>query len=236
MSDRTTKRERDRERAPDNAASPITFYFDYISHNAYVAWHALRPIADRHEREVEATPVLFAALLDAHGSVGPAEIPAKTRWMIRDVARKAIDLGLPLAPPASHPFRPLVPLRATAWFDDRGERDLAVTALFAATWAHGLDVSDPAVVRQVLDEAGLDGEAAVRWSEQPEGKLRLRQDTEAAIARGVFGVPTMIADDRLFWGYDDLINLERYLRGDDPLERTELPSWRHVRPTAQRRR
>jgi 2-hydroxychromene-2-carboxylate isomerase len=222
--------------ASGESSRTIVFFFDYISHNAYVAWHALLPLAAKFQCEVQPVPVLFAALLDAHDNVGPAEVPAKTRWMIRDVARKAIDLGLPLAPPASHPFRPLLPLRATGWFEDLEQRRAAVTALFDATWGRSLDVSDPSVVRQVLDGVGLAGAEAVQAAEQPEAKLQLRRDTSHAVALGVFGVPSMRVDERLFWGYDDLINLERYLAGDDPLERVELPSWEHVRPTARRKR
>ena len=214
----------------------ILFYLDYISHNVYVAWHALLPLAEKHERVVTPVPVLFAGLLNAHGSVGPAEVPAKARWMMRDVLRKALDLGLPLAPPASHPFRPLLPLRVTGVVSEPRDRARVVTELLAATWAKSLDVSKPSVVTEVLDGLGLDGGAIVEQAGYPEAKERLRRDTDQAIADGVFGVPSMRVDGRLFWGYDDLVNLDRYLAGDDPVESHSLPSWKNVKPSAQRRR
>ncbi len=95
------------------AGAPIRFLFDYISHNAYLAWTQIGVVAARHGREVEPEAVLFAGLLNAHGQLGPAEIPSKARWMMLDVARKARRLGVPIAPPASHPFPPLLALRVT---------------------------------------------------------------------------------------------------------------------------
>lgn len=80
------------------------FYFDFISHNAYLAWAKLGAIAARHDVEFEPVPVVSGALLEAHGQLGPAEVPPKAAWMIRDVVRKAAQDGTALAPPHSHPF------------------------------------------------------------------------------------------------------------------------------------
>src|SRR6185436_19521267 len=63
----------------------LQFYFDFVSHNAFLAWTGIHELAARHGRHVEAVPVLFAAMLEANGQRGPAEIPAKSAWMIRDV-------------------------------------------------------------------------------------------------------------------------------------------------------
>jgi 2-hydroxychromene-2-carboxylate isomerase len=89
----------------------IRFYFDYISTNAYIAWHALPEMAARHGAVVEPVPVLFAGLLESTGLLGPAEVPLKARWMWRNNLRKAARLGLPLNPPRFHPFNPLLALR-----------------------------------------------------------------------------------------------------------------------------
>ena len=93
------------------SARRATFYFDFISHNAYLAWTQLGPLAERHAVAFELVPVVFGALLAAHGQLGPAEVPPKSRWMLRDVVRKARLAGVPLAPPHSHPFNPLPSLR-----------------------------------------------------------------------------------------------------------------------------
>jgi len=215
---------------------PLRFYFDYISHNAYIAWTQVHALAERHGRTVEPVPVLFAGLLNATGQLGPAEVPAKTRWMIRDLLRKAAELDVPFEPPASHPFRPLLPLRVSSLpMPDRERRGL-VDALFRATWAESVDVSDPAAVARVADSAGLDGAALVSAAANPEAKQRLRRQTDDAIAAGVFGVPTLIVDGELFFGYDDHAWVEKFLRGVDPLDREAAAAFARVRATASRRR
>lgn len=214
----------------------LDFYFDYISHNAYLAWTQLAPLAHRYGLEVVRIPVLFGALLQAHGGLGPAEIPAKSLWMIRDVLRKARMLGVPLAPPATHPFNPLLPLRVTCLPLPGADQGRVISSLYEAAWAHGRDISSANVVAAVLDEIGLDGARLVDEAAGDGAKARLRANTDAALASGVFGVPTMIVDDQLFWGYDDWPNLERYLRGEDPLTADDLEPWMQVRPGIQRKR
>ncbi len=200
-----------------SAAEPIRFYFDYISSNAYLAWHVLPALAERHGRSVEPVPVLFAGLLEAHGQLGPAEVPVKSYWMWRNNLRKCAQLGIPLAPPAFHPFNPLLALRVSSLPELGEHRAAVVTALFQATWVDSRHISEPAVVSEVLASLGLPGEALVQAATQPDNKQRLRQQTDAAIARGVFGVPTMVVGDELFWGYDDIGFLDLHLAGEDPI-------------------
>jgi 2-hydroxychromene-2-carboxylate isomerase len=101
----------------------------------------------------------------------------------------------------------------------------------------GLHVSEPETVASLANELGLDGPKLVEAAQQPEAKARLRAQTDAAIAAGVFGVPTMIVDGELFWGYDDWPYLELYLAGKDPLPPGEMAKWTTgPRPSAVRRR
>ncbi len=222
--------------AVDSAPRRLAFYFDYISHNAYLAWSELGELAETYELTVDPIPVLFAGLLDAHGQLGPAEIPAKARWMVRDVLRKSARYGVTLAPPASHPFNPLPTLRVTSLplLDER--RSEVVSALFEATWARSLDVGEPDVVAGVLDELGLDGRALMSAASSVDARHRLRSQTDSAVKAGVFGVPTLMIEGELFWGFDDLAHLELYLRGEDPLPEDALAEWDRVQPSAERPR
>jgi 2-hydroxychromene-2-carboxylate isomerase len=220
-----------------DAKPRIRFYFDYISTNAYLAWIELPKLAARHGAQVEPVPVLFAGLLEAHGQLGPAEVPVKAFWMWRNNLRKAALLGVPLAPPAFHPFNPLLALRASAVPAAEPARDALISGLFGAVWARRLHVSEPEVVERVAREAGLDGAAVVAQAGAPQAKARLRADTDAAIAAGVFGVPSMRVGDELFWGYDDLPYLELHLAGRDPIgapERGRMPE--RPQASAMRRR
>ncbi len=212
----------------------LDFFFDVISPNAYLAWTQVHGLAERHGWAVEPVPVLFAALLGASGRPGPAEQPAMWAWMVKNVLRKAALLDVPLARPASHPFNPLLALRAASLDLGDDERRALVDGLFRAAWAEGRDVSDAGVVAAVADAAGLEGEEVVVSAGSPKAKTRLREQTDAAIARGVFGVPTMIAGGELFWGYDDFPYLERCLAGRDTLPLGEFERWRAIRPSAWR--
>jgi 2-hydroxychromene-2-carboxylate isomerase len=214
----------------------IDFYFDYISPNAYIAWTQIRELARRHGRQVTPHPVLFAGLLQAHGLLGPAEVPAKWRWMLRDIVRKCRRLDLPLRPPASHPFNPLLALRVSSLPMDPAARERLIDRLFHAVWAEAADVSEPATVAAAATAAGLDGDAVVESAARPETKAALRRRTDEAVERGAFGVPTMIAGGELFWGYDDFDHLEARLAGRDPLDAEDLAPWLAIRPTATRRR
>ena len=109
----------------------VRFYFDYISTNAYIAWHALPEMAARYGAVIEPVPTLFAGLLESTGLLGPAEVPIKARWMWRNNLRKAARLGLPLNPPRFHPFNPLLSLRISSLPMSAAERGRLITGLFA---------------------------------------------------------------------------------------------------------
>ena len=211
----------------------IRFTFDYISTNAYIAWTQLPALAARQGWTVEAIPVLFAGLLEAHGTLGPAEVPVKSWWMAKNNMRKAALLGVPLHPPAFHPFNPLLALRASSLSLEPVARTHLIDGLFRVVWVDGVHVSEPAAVAAVAAAAGLDGAAIVAEAQTPEAKARLRKQTDDAIARGVFGVPSMEAGGDLFWGYDDFPYLEPLLAGRDLLERKTLDEWNVApRPSA----
>jgi 2-hydroxychromene-2-carboxylate isomerase len=215
----------------------IRLYFDYISTNAYLAWTQLPELAAKHGCTVEPVPVLFAGLLEAHGQLGPAEVPAKAYWMGRNTLRKAALLRVPMNPPAHHPFNPLLALRMSSLALDDTVRVGLIDALFRAVWVEGLHVSEPAVLERLADRLGLGGARLVAEAQRDESKARLRRQTDAAVARGVFGVPTMEVGDELFWGYDDFPYLELFLAGKDPLEPAEWERWLGPpRPSAVRRR
>ena len=206
-----------------NSDRVVRFYFDYISSNAYLAWIVLPGMAAEHGYRVEPIPTLFAGYLEAHGQLGPAEVPTKAYWMWKNNMRKAALLGKPINPPAFHPFNPLLALRISSLPIPDDNRTRLIDGLFEAVWVDGLHVAEPEVVARVADRAGLDGAALVAAAQEPENKERLRRQGDQAIAAGAFGVPTMIVGDELFWGYDDLPYLELLLAGQDPLDPTRVP-------------
>lgn len=213
---------------------PIRFYFDYISPYAYLAWTQIHALAARHGRRVEPIAVLFAALLNANGQKGPAEIPSKRTYMFKEALRKAHRLGVPLSMPPTHPFNPLLALRVSSLPMDDERRRAVVDAFFKATWAGGAGIEDPVSVARILSENGLDGEALVADAAGGDAKARLRRQTDEALALGAFGVPTILVGDELFWGLDAFDIIDDHLGGRGPEATELLERWANLKASASR--
>jgi 2-hydroxychromene-2-carboxylate isomerase len=222
--------------SPYSDPKKLYFLFDFISHNAYLAWAKVAPIADKHGLAIEPVPVLFAGFLERFGQRGPAEMPSKARWMLWNVLRKAKLHGIPIAPPSSHPFNPLIPLRACAAVQG-ADRVKLVDRLFSATWVESKAVTTEEVVRAEVAACGFDANAVMSAIGTDAVKSQLKTNLENALAAGAFGVPTMIAKGQLFWGFDDLEYLDAFLSGKDalPADRSEYAKWFAIKPSAMRK-
>ncbi len=173
----------------------VSWVFDVISPFAYLAFGQLTRLPAN--LEVEFVPVLFAGLLDHFGQLGPAEIPSKRRFTYRFAVWRAGQLGIPLRMPPAHPFNPLAALRLII---AAGSDARAAGTVLDAVFKDGRDVADPAVIAELAAALGVaDPQAALS---APAVKERLRENTSWAIARGVFGVPTLVVGEELFWGHD----------------------------------
>jgi 2-hydroxychromene-2-carboxylate isomerase len=194
----------------------VIFHLDFVSPYTWLALVQAERFGHEHGIAWEPRPVVYAALLEAHGLVGPVETPAKRRYTFADVARCAHRLGVRLTGPPAHPFRSLEALRTLCLFrHDPRALSLAVR-LSDACWGHGRALTDPDVLREIVADAGLDAtDLASRIAVEPI-KRELRELTEQAVRDGVFGVPTFAVDDELFWGADRLELLGRYLAGRLP--------------------
>jgi len=189
------------------------WYFDFVSPFAYLASERLDTLAP--VLRVRYRPVLFAALLDAHGHKGPAEIPAKRAFTYRHVVWQAKRGGIPLKFPHEHPFNPLPLLRLAIACDCAPD---AVHRIFRFVWRDGRLPDLPIEWHELTKDLGIaDADARIA---SPEVKDALRRNTDEAIARGVFGVPTLAIGDALFWGADAAEMARDYAaagcRFDDP--------------------
>jgi 2-hydroxychromene-2-carboxylate isomerase len=190
----------------------LRFVFDPVSPYAYLAFEALPQALEGLSVVIDFEPVLFAGLLKHHGQKGPAEIEPKRAWTFRQVAWRAHELGVPLSVPARHPFNPLPLLRLLLACAPAGgtPNRRQVEAVFHHVWrGGGADAEDPARLAALAAEL-----APARDPAGDEVKAELRARTEAAVAEGMFGVPTLVAGDRHFWGLDALPMLAACLKGD----------------------
>ena len=187
----------------------VTFWFDFISPFAYLAFERLPQALEGISHEVEYRPVLFAGLLAHWGQKGPAEMESKRAWTFRHVQWLADQSGIPLHTPAVHPFNPLPLLRLALAASEHGPNRRVVEALFHHVWrGAGADAADPARLAALTARLGPTRDPA-----SDAVKQQLRQGTDSAIAAGVFGVPSYACDGRLFWGLDALPMLRDALAG-----------------------
>jgi 2-hydroxychromene-2-carboxylate isomerase len=191
----------------------IDWYFDFVSPFAYIGLYRLRELPS--DTEIVYRPVLFAGILAHWGQKGPAEIESKRRYTYRSSLWQAQNLGIALRYPAGHPFNPLHHLRLAI---AAGTTAQAVRRIFDSIWTGGGDAADPARFAALAAELGVAQEKLA----SPEVKDALRKNTDEAVARGVFGVPTFAVDGELFWGADSMEFLCAFLADPATLRNAEM--------------
>ncbi len=188
----------------------LTFYLDFISPYAYLAFHDLPEVLMGLSYTVTYRPVFLGGLLKHNAMLGPAEVPPKRDWVYRQVQWLAHQKGLALEMPAEHPFNPLGLLRLAIAKSAQGDPNRYVCeTLFRHVWEGGASVNDATRMADVAAQL-----APVRSASDESVKTQLKANTDAAIACGVFGVPAIEVDGKVFWGLDSLPMLRNYLDGD----------------------
>jgi 2-hydroxychromene-2-carboxylate isomerase len=205
----------------------LVFHFDVLSPFAWLAFMRLPDMLEGITHEVAYRPLLLAGLLAHHGQKGPAEIEPKRAWTFRQVHWLAAQHGIPLQTPAVHPFNPLALQRLALAC---GPNRRVVEALFRHVWVGGADANEPARLAALTQQL-----APARDPGCDEVKAELRRNTEAAAAAGVFGVPTLEWDGRLFWGLDALPMLRDALGGGAWFDGPAWAAEGAPRPGVQRR-
>lgn len=196
----------------------IEFIFDFASPNAYFAHHALKGVADRTDARVHLTPCLLGGIFKATGNQAPfvafGGVKGKLDYEMLEIRRFVARHGLTAFRMNPHfPVNSLAAMRGLCALEPGETFDRYVEAVLAGFWERGLAMGDPAVIQSVLDEAGLDGADLMAQTQTDAVKARLVANTEAAVARGVFGVPTFFVGDEMFFGKERLEQVEAQMAG-----------------------
>jgi 2-hydroxychromene-2-carboxylate isomerase len=192
----------------------VEFYFDFGSPTAYLAYRRLRQLAQAYGLRIEYRPMLLGGVFKATGNTSPVAIPAKGQYMLQyDLPRFARRYGVTLRFNPHFPINTLNLMRGAIAAQRLGCFDTYVDAVYEATWVGEKNMGDPEVVAATLAAAGLDAEALLALSQDPQVKSELAEATEAAVARGVFGAPTLFMDGEMYFGQDRLDFIEEALRG-----------------------
>ncbi len=194
----------------------IEFIFDFGSPNGYLSWKVLQQIAQRTGAQIVFKPALLGGIFKLTGNRSPVEayagIQGKLAYDNLETQRFVKKHGLTAYRSNPHfPVNTLLIMRGLIAARRMGVGDAYLEAVVSAMWEQGLKMDDPAVVAEVLTKAGLDAKAILEATQDPEVKGELLANTEAAAARGAFGVPTFFVGDEMFFGKDRLAQVEEEL-------------------------
>ena len=197
-------------------AKAVDFIFDFGSPNAYLAWKVLPGIAERTGAEIRLIPCLLGGIFKATGNQSPVmafgAIKGKLAYEMLETRRFVEAHGLTAFQMNPHfPVNTLLIMRGLIAAQRQGVAEPYVAAVASAMWEQGLKMDDPDVVADVLTKAGLDARAILEATQDPDGKAELVANTQAAVERGVFGIPTFFVGDEMFFGKDRLTQVEAEL-------------------------
>lgn len=192
---------------------PIEFHFDFSSPYAYLASEKIDPLAAKYGRAVQWRPMLLGVVFQKLGTAPLVQLPMKGEYSIRDFARSARYLGVPFSYPSKFPLPTQHAARAYYWLQeqDAGLAREFAHAVFRALFVADRDISDPGVVLEIAAGFAVDRDILAQAVNSPAVKARLKAETEAAIAKGMFGSPYIIVDGEAFWGADRLPQIEQWL-------------------------
>ena len=197
-------------------AKVVDFIFDFGSPNAYLAWKVLPGIAERTGAKINLIPCLLGGIIKATGNQSPViafgAIKGKLAYEMLETRRFVEAHGLSAFQMNPHfPVNTLLIMRGLIAAQRQGVAEPYVAAVASAMWEQGLKMDDPDVVADVLTTAGLDARAILEATQDPDVKAELAANTEAAVERGVFGVPAFFVGDEMFFGKDRLTQVEAEL-------------------------
>lgn len=192
----------------------IDFFFDFSSSYSYVALPGVAQLAARDDVTIHWKPFLLGVIFKAHNHAPPASNDEKMAYMGRDLERRAEAAGLPpFVTPSPFPFNGITAMRAF-WHLDGSDPEIAVKwakAVFHASFAESRDCSNPETLAEIATSLGLDAQPLLEATADETVKTKLKAITGEAMDRGVFGAPTFLVGDEMFWGGDRLVDLERHL-------------------------
>ena len=194
-------------------SDPIEFYFDFSSPYGYLAGERIDAIAARHGRDVTWRPYLMGVAMKVSGSSPVVNRPMLGEYSRRDMQRSARRLQVPFRFPEPFPIATIAACRAVYWME-RADADGAkpfAKALYRAYFVDGRNISEPDVVADVAAESGADRDLLLAGIQEPAIKDRLKEVTNDAVERGIFGSPFFMVGDEPFWGHDRMDEVDRWL-------------------------
>ena len=180
------------------------FYFDFISPYAFIAHNKIKKIEKEYMFKINYQPILLGGLHNLHEIKAPAFIPSKAKFMIRDCKMVAEKNKINFKFNSYFPIKSLNLMRGVFVAAEDGIEDLYIDKIFNAVWGDGLNMNDEVVIEKVLKNININPITFVLRAQSQNIKDQLRSKTNDAYKKGIFGAPTFIVNDKIFWGQDRL--------------------------------
>jgi len=189
----------------------LEFYYDFGSPTAYIAWTQLPKIISEANAELLYIPILLGGVFKATGNASPAFIPAKGKYMGSDLKRYAKKYGIQFKQNSFFPINTLNLMRGAIAAETLGISDKYIKVIFRAIWEEDLNMGDLNVLTKKLEENNIEANEIVSLTQSDKIKNILKENTEKAVERGVFGAPTFFIGKDMFFGQDRLDWVKEYL-------------------------
>jgi 2-hydroxychromene-2-carboxylate isomerase len=200
----------------------LNFYFDFLSPFSYFAWLKMRTLAQELQLKVIYKPVALGPLLNHWQIKGPGEVTPKREFLLKQMLRYTTRNGIEFTTPKTHPFNSLYALRLCLAEVAGTHQEKVIETFWKAGWQKRIDMGEPEELLKALRENNLPADELYELSFSRQAKSELKNNIQEAISKGVFGVPSFVVGDELFWGNDSMDDLKNYLLGEDNLDRTKL--------------
>ena len=181
---------------------PFDFYFDFISPYSFLAHKEIKKIENKSSIKVVYKPILLGGLHNLHGIKAPAFIPAKAKHMVRDCKLIAERNNIKFRFNTYFPIRSLNLMRGVFVAEEDNFKSYYIDNIFNAIWQDGLNMNDENIVQRVLKNLNINPKTFVLRSTSSSIKDVLKKRTSEAYAKGIFGAPTFVSNNKIFWGQD----------------------------------
>ncbi len=181
---------------------PFDFYFDFVSPYSFLAHKEIRKIESIKKIKIRYKPILIGGLHNLHGIKAPAFIPAKARHMIRDCKLIAIKNGIKFKFNSYFPIRSLNLMRGVFVAEEDNIKSYYIDSIFNTIWQDGLNMNDQIIIEKVLKNLNINPKTFSLRSSSSLIKDALRKKTNEAYEKGIFGAPTFVVNNKIFWGQD----------------------------------
>jgi len=181
---------------------PFDFYFDFVSPYSFLAHKEIRKIERKEGIKIRYKPILVGGLHNLHGIKAPAFIPAKAKHMIKDCKLIALKNGVKFKFNSYFPIRSLNLMRGVFVAEEDNIKSYYIDSIFDTIWQDGLNMNDQIIIEKVLKNLNVNPKTFILRSTSAPIKDSLREKTNDAYEKGIFGAPTFIVNNKIFWGQD----------------------------------